>query len=193
MTFKEKRLQKKEKLSTMKESLKQRQNLLETKSLETGAVDLQRQVDIYKLALSFDPMVKYAQGVIEIREELGDSPEITAIEESILDINKVKRSKRSELIRRTIFSTLALANITFLGKYAEFKNFSAIWVYSFITFWAPIYALGNSLVDCLRHDRDERRANDKYNENMRTLIKIMDHYGVSPDGFTLTKRFKEQK
>ena len=79
-----------------------------------------------------------------------------------------------------------------LSKYTEFKDLPAIGFYLLVTFWAPIYALVNSLADCLRHDRDERRAKEKYEENMQTLIKIMDYYGVSPDEFILTKKFKEK-
>ena len=188
MTFKEKRQQKKEKLRVMEEALTQMKEQLKIVSSKSGVDALQRKVDFYKLASSRGSMAKKACDLIEIRKELGDSPEITAIEESILDVNKVKSSRRLELIRRTIYVILAYANLIFLGKYTEVKNSSAIDFYSLITFWCPIIALCNPFFDDIKQSDVE----DKYEENMKSLIKAMKSKGVSPDGFALTKKFKEK-
>lgn len=175
------------------ETLRNLESQLKSLSASSGVDELKREVDFYKLALSRGSMAKKACGLIEIRRELGDSPEIVKIEESMVELDQGNRSKKSKIIRRTMYTILALANLMFLGKYTEFKDPSAIGFYSLVTFWTSLFALGNSVSDYLIGDRDDRRAKEKYEENMQTLIKIMDHYGVSPDGFTLTKKFKEKK
>ena len=70
--------------------LEQSEKKLKNISAQSGVDDLKRQVAIYKLALSCSSMAKSARDVIEIRKELGDSPEIASVEESMVEVSENK-------------------------------------------------------------------------------------------------------